>query len=69
MNNRDLVPMILLYLFTFGIYAIYWHFKFQEELKEKTGEGFGGLGHLLMLLFTVPLKILGVMVCKIELNP
>ena len=52
MNNRYLVPMILLYLFTFGIYAIYWHFKFQEELKEKTGEGFGGLGHLLMLLFT-----------------
>lgn len=25
---------------------------FQVELKKQTGEGFGGLGHVLMLLFT-----------------
>lgn len=25
---------------------------FQVELKKQTGEGFGGLGHILMLLFT-----------------
>lgn len=44
--------MILLCLFTIGIYPIYWTIKFQMELKEETGEGFGGVGHLLMLVFT-----------------
>jgi len=52
MKKRSLGTMILLFLFTFGIYPIYWNIKFQMELKEKTGEGFGGLGHFLMLIFT-----------------
>ena len=44
--------MILLFIITLGIYPIYWIIKFQMELKAKTGDGFGGLGHFLMLIFT-----------------
>lgn len=51
MKDRNLVTMLLLFLFTFGIYPLYWTIKFQMELKQETGEGFGGLGHFLMLVF------------------
>lgn len=49
MRNRSVGMMILLSVITLGIYFIYWSVVFQSELKEKTGEGFGGLGHFLML--------------------
>jgi hypothetical protein len=52
MKQRSIGMMILLFLFTFGIYPIYWIIMFQVELKKQTGQGFGGLGHILMLLFT-----------------
>ena len=52
MKKRSLGMMILLWIVTFGIYPLYWFVKFQVELKEKTKEGFGGLGHFLMLIFT-----------------
>ncbi len=44
--------MILLTIITLGIYQIYWIVSFQSELKRKTGEGFGGLGHFLLLFVT-----------------
>lgn len=53
MKKRDLISMLLLFIFTFGIYPLIWSIKFQMELKSKTGEGFGGLGHFLMLIFTL----------------
>lgn len=52
MKKRSIGLMIVLFLFTFGIYPIYWLVKFQMELKKETGEGFGGLGHFLLLIFT-----------------
>ena len=52
MTQRNITTMVLLFLFTFGIYPLIWHYKFQSELKEKTGEGFGGGGHILMTLIT-----------------
>lgn len=52
MKQRSLGMMILLFIFTFGIYPIYWYIMFQVELKKQTGDGFGGLGHFLMLIFT-----------------
>jgi len=52
MKKRDMLTMILLYLFTFGIYPLIWYIKFQIELKEKTGEGFGGLAHFLVTIVT-----------------
>ena len=52
MENRSIGFMILLWIFTLGIYPIYWQYKFQSELKSKTDEGFGGLMHLIMLMIT-----------------
>ncbi|HHX78889.1 MAG TPA: DUF4234 domain-containing protein [Acholeplasmataceae bacterium] len=52
MTKRSIGVMILLYLFTFGIYPLYWYIKFQMELKERTGDGFGGLGHFLVSIVT-----------------
>lgn len=52
MTKRSIGVMILLYLFTFGIYPIYWYIVFQSELKRKTGEGFGGFGHFVMTFIT-----------------
>ena len=52
MKERNLVTMLLLFIFTFGIYPLIWSIKFQMELKTTTGEGFGGFGHFLMLIFT-----------------
>ena len=52
MTKRNIVTMILLFIFTFGIYPIVWTCKFQGELKEKTGEGFGAWGHFFMSLLT-----------------
>jgi hypothetical protein len=52
MKRRSIGVMILLWLITFGIYPIIWIIKFQMELKAKTGDGFGGFGHFLMLIFT-----------------
>ncbi|MDD3841386.1 MAG: DUF4234 domain-containing protein [Bacilli bacterium] len=52
MKRRSIGVMVLLFLITFGIYPIIWIIKFQMELKAKTGDGFGGFAHFLMLIFT-----------------
>jgi hypothetical protein len=35
--------VILLSIITLGIYSLYWVFKTQEEMKQHTGEGLGGV--------------------------
>ena len=35
--------VIILSIFTLGIYFIYWHYKTGEELKRYSGEGLGGV--------------------------
>jgi hypothetical protein len=52
MKQRSIGLMIFLYLFTFGLFPLYWYISFQSELKQKTGEGFGGLGHFLVTILT-----------------
>ncbi|WP_201756866.1 DUF4234 domain-containing protein [Isachenkonia alkalipeptolytica] len=52
MKKRSIGMMILLTIITLGIYEIYWYVAFQSELKEHTGEGFGGLGHLFVTIIT-----------------
>jgi hypothetical protein len=52
MTNRSILGMILLTVVTLGIYQLYWYVKFQDELKDETGEGFGGLAHFLVTLIT-----------------
>jgi Na+/proline symporter len=34
---------ILLYIITIGFYSYYWAFKTQEEMKQHTGDGLGGV--------------------------
>lgn len=34
---------ILLFIVTFGFYGLYWVYKTQEEVKQRTGEGLGGV--------------------------
>ena len=34
---------ILLFIITLGLYGLYWVFKTQEETKQHTGEGLGGV--------------------------
>lgn len=53
MKKRNLGVMVLGYLFTFGIYPLYWYCSFQNQLKKETGLGFGGFMHLVMSLITL----------------
>ena len=52
MKKRSIGIMILGFLFTLGIYPLYWWCSFQNQIKLKTGLGFGGGMHLLMSLIT-----------------
>lgn len=53
MKKRSIGLMIVGFLFTFGIYPIYWYCSFQNQLKKETGLGFGGFGHLMVTIFTL----------------
>ena len=52
MKKRNIVLMVFLYIFTFGIYPLYWFCSFQNQLKKTTGLGFTGGIHLLMFIIT-----------------
>ncbi len=52
MKKRDLIATALLFIFTFGIYALIWTIKFHIELREKSMEGMNTVGHVLLVLFT-----------------
>ncbi len=52
MQKRNIGLMVLWTILTFGIYMIVWTCSFQNQLKKQTGKGFGGAGHLAMLMFT-----------------
>jgi len=52
MKKRSIFLMIVFTIITGGIYMLYWYIAFQVELKRQTNEGFGGLGHFLMLICT-----------------
>jgi len=52
MKQRNIFLMIVLIIVTFGIYMLYWTCSFQNQLKNRTGQGFTGVGHFFMLLFT-----------------
>ena len=41
---------ILLFIVTLGIYSLYWVYKTQEEMKQHTGEGLGGVLGLVIWL-------------------
>lgn len=42
-QHRGIGFGILLFIVTFGLYGLYWAYKTQEEMKQHTGEGLGGV--------------------------
>ncbi len=47
---------ILMYVITFGIYGLYWVFKTQEETKQHTGDGLGGVLGLVVWILISPVS-------------
>jgi hypothetical protein len=47
---------ILLFVVTLGFYAWYWVFKTQEEMKEHTGDGIGGVLGLVIWILLSPVS-------------
>lgn len=52
MKKRSIGIMILLTIVTLGFYSVYWYCSFQNQLKNRTGEGFNGFGHLMATIFS-----------------
>jgi drug/metabolite transporter superfamily protein YnfA len=55
---------ILLFIITLGIYSLYWAYKTQEEMKQHTGDGLGGIVGLVVWIllqavtaFTIPSEV------------
>ena len=46
----------LLFVITFGLYGWYWAFKTQEEMKERTGVGLGGVLGLVIWILINPVS-------------
>ncbi len=42
-QRRGIAFVIIITLITLGIYSLYWVYKTQEEMKQHTGEGLGGV--------------------------
>ena len=47
---------ILLFIVTLGFYGWYWVFKTQEEMKQRTGEGLGGVLGLVIWILISPVS-------------
>jgi hypothetical protein len=47
---------ILLFIITLGFYGWYWVFKTQEEMKQRTGEGLGGVLGLVIWILISPVS-------------
>ena len=63
-NRRGVGFGILLFIVTIGFYGLYWVYKTQEEMKQHSGEGIGGvLGLVIWILlgaisaFVIPSEI------------
>ena len=52
-QRRGIAFVLLIGLITFGIYWIYWAYKTQQEMKDYSGQGLGGvLGLVIWILLT-----------------
>ena len=47
---------ILLFIVTLGIYGWYWAYKTQEEMRQRTGEGLGGVVGLVIWILLNPVS-------------
>jgi Domain of unknown function (DUF4234) len=55
-HRRGVGLGILLFIITFGFYGWYWVFKTQEEVKQHTGEGLGGVLGLVIWILISPVS-------------
>jgi hypothetical protein len=46
---------ILVFIVTFGIYSLYWVFKTQEEVRNHSGQGVGGVLGLVIYIVVSPI--------------
>jgi hypothetical protein len=53
-HRRGIGFGILLYVVTFGLYGWYWVFKTEEEMKQHTGDGLGGVLGLVIWILIGP---------------
>ena len=51
-TERNIALVIIFSIITFGIYGIWYVVCFQNDIKDKTGEGFGGIGTILISIIT-----------------
>jgi Domain of unknown function (DUF4234) len=57
-HQRGNAFVILMYIFTFGIYAIYWYYKSFEEVKAHRKQGVGGIAGVLLAFIIVSIFLL-----------
>jgi hypothetical protein len=53
---RGVVFVLLIGLITFGIYWLYWVFKTQQEMKDYSGQGLGGVLGLVVWILIAPVS-------------
>jgi Domain of unknown function (DUF4234) len=51
---RGIAFVIILTIITLGIYSLYWVYKTEEEMKQHTGEGIGGVLGLVVWIVVSP---------------
>jgi hypothetical protein len=49
-QERGVLFVVLISIITFGIYYLYWVYKTQEEVKQHSGQGIGGVVGLVIAL-------------------
>jgi len=57
-HQRGVAFVILMYIFTLGIYAIYWYYKSFEELKHYRKQGVNGIVGVLLAFIIVSVFLL-----------
>ena len=55
-NPRGIGFAILIFIVTIGLYSLYWVFKTQEEVKEHSGIGVGGVLGLVIWILVNPVS-------------
>jgi len=55
-KRRGVVFVLLLTLVTLGIYSLYWVYKTQQEIKDYSGEGLGGVLGLVIWILISPVS-------------
>ena len=55
-QSRGIGFGILLFIITLGIYSLYWVFKTQDEVKEHSGIGVGGVLGLVIWILVSPIS-------------